>query len=307
MNGLKMNHLIDKFTESIKDLKVGIIGETIVDEYHWIELMGSSPKSKCPSGKILKSESYQGGAAYIKRIAEKFCNDVVFITGDSIVKTRYVEESFNTKYLELKSDDSTPLDCDSMVAKLEECDVIIVADFGHNLIDKKVANYLRDNYAEHMCLMCQTNSSNYGYNNLSPKYHSAGYVCLDQKELGLILQVKDPKQNYLYHLWDFLKFDIGTLTMGVNGAFSMGGNSEHKADCFKNGTIIDTVGAGDTFFTLASLAYAAGLPVKEITVLGSLGGYYNTTFPATKKAISPNKLKILYYKDGVEEHETVCQ
>jgi hypothetical protein len=56
---------------------------------------------------------------------------------------------------------------------------------------------------------------------------------------------------------------------------------------------------------VASLAYAVGHSIKNITLLGSLGGYYNTTFPATKKAISPNKLKNLYIKYGVEEHEAV--
>ena len=304
MSGLK-NKMYKEFIEKVKKLKIGIIGETIVDDYKWVQLIGTSPKSYCPSSVVVKEEKYDGGAAYVKRIVEQFSNDVVFLTDTSIVKTRYVENHLQTKFLELRDGSNHPIDIDEIDDAFEDCDVIIVADFGHNLIDKKVANHLSDNYAERMCLMCQTNSSNYGYNNLSPKYHSAAYVCLDQKELGLILQVKNPEQNYLYHLWDFLKFDIGTLTMGITGAFSMGGNSEYKADCFRNGAVVDTIGAGDTFFAVASLAYAAGHPIKNITLLGSLGGYYNTTFPATKKAISPNKLKNLYIKHGVEEHEAV--
>tara|TARA_R110000824_G_scaffold41627_7_gene123641 strand:- start:875 stop:1765 length:891 start_codon:yes stop_codon:yes gene_type:complete len=293
-----MNQLTKTFIENISKLKIVIIGETIVDEYHWIELMGSSPKSKCPSGVVLKTESYQGGTAYIHRIIKNFCNNVEFITGDPIVKTRYLEESFNTKYLELKSDDNTPIDIESFNEVLDDSDLIIIADFGHSLFNRSTAEYLEDLYADKIALMCQTNSSNYGYNNLYPKWQKAAYVCLDQKEFGLILQHKDPSPEHLYNLWDFLKFDIGTLTLGKEGSFTMGGSSEYRTSCITNGTIVDTIGAGDTFFALASLAYACGMSPKDIGFLGSLGGYYNTTFPATKRALTVEKLDTLIIKHG---------
>ena len=294
-----------EFIQKVKNLKIGIIGETIIDEYNWVRLAGSSPKSRCPSGTIIDCEQYKGGAAYIKRIIEKFVDNVVFITGSPITKTRYVEQTFQVKYLELCSGQNDSINIDAIDKKFKNCDFIIVADFGHNLIDRVLAEHLSDTYGDRMSLMCQTNSLNYGYNNLCPKYKAAAYVCLDQRELGLILQKKELDAEDLYNLWNYLKFDTGTLTMGEKGAFTVGGTTEHKADCFKNGIIIDTIGAGDTFFTLASLAYAIRCSVKDLTFLGSLGGYYNTTFPATKKAFSPEALEKLSIKYGVQEYETV--
>ena len=141
--------MIDKFIKKVKDLKVTIIGETIVDEYKWMKVFGSSPKAKCPSGQVIDVESYQGGAAYINRIVKNFCEDVEFITGDPITKTRYVEDAFQTKYLEIKTDNNKPIrDLDKLEEQLEDRDLIIVADFGHDLIDRSVAEFLSDNYAD---------------------------------------------------------------------------------------------------------------------------------------------------------------
>ena len=71
-NFSKIKHLIDE----LKDLKVLVIGETIIDEYNFCEALGKSGKDPFLVFRDIKTEQYLGGAIAISKHLSQFCKKV---------------------------------------------------------------------------------------------------------------------------------------------------------------------------------------------------------------------------------------
>ena len=80
---IKENHSFSKIKELIenfKNLKVLIIGETIIDQYVFCEALGKSGKEPVLVLKDLHTEEYLGGAAALSRHVSSFCNKVTLLS-----------------------------------------------------------------------------------------------------------------------------------------------------------------------------------------------------------------------------------
>ena len=71
---------IRKLIEDFKNIKVLIIGETIIDQYVFCEALGMSGKEPMLVLRNIKSEDYLGGAAAISRHLSSFCKDVSLLS-----------------------------------------------------------------------------------------------------------------------------------------------------------------------------------------------------------------------------------
>ena len=172
--------LID-FIDKTKNLNVLVIGETIIDEFIYVNYEGQSMKSICPVFKLESKEKtvQQGGSAAIANHLKDFVKSVTFITNtnNEIVKTRYVDINDNKKHVEINKFDIANFP--ALDVNNKDYDVVIVADFGHGFCDK-----LKINDGFH--LMCQTNSNSFGFNRISKwKSYSKKSVCLDLREASL--------------------------------------------------------------------------------------------------------------------------
>ena len=74
------NEKISKVINSYFNLKVLVIGETIIDEYVFCEALGKSGKEPVLALKDLYKEKYLGGAATIARNLSSFCKKITLLS-----------------------------------------------------------------------------------------------------------------------------------------------------------------------------------------------------------------------------------
>jgi bifunctional ADP-heptose synthase (sugar kinase/adenylyltransferase) len=279
---------IKKIIEKFQKLNVLIIGESIIDEFIFVEFEGHSMKSFCPVLKDANKEVFrqEGGTLAIYNHIKNFAKKVEIISNPigTIVKTRFVnvnsgQKHFEwNKFLELKLDHIT-IDC-------REFDAVIVADFGHGLSD-----YFTINDGFH--LMCQTNSNNFGFNRLSKwKNFKKKSVCLDLREASLQINRRiskltdeDIKEIYNYEL----NSNSIYVTLGAEGSVFYDGDNIFRYPSFKT-NIVDTIGAGDAFFAFSSLSESIEIPVNDRLLISSLAASLNTTWLCNQECITPEKL-----------------
>src|SRR5262249_15144963 len=110
-------------------------------------------------------------------------------------KLRYVEMGYLRKLFEVYTMDDTPLapsqrsQIDDLVLDRSKAgDLVIVADFGHGLIDRSTIEALTC-AAKFLAVNAQTNGGNAGYN-LITKYRKADYICIDAPEARLAVSDK---------------------------------------------------------------------------------------------------------------------
>ena len=178
---------------------------------------------------------------------------------------------------------------EKLKAEVSKFDAVFLCDFGHGLIDSEAMDIIQNN-AKKLILNCQTNSSNYGLN-LITKYEKADYFSLDEKELRLAFSdYQKTEEALLLKLAKRLNAK-GWLTRGSKGAVSVEGDELTDCPAFVL-DVLDTIGAGDAFFSLAGLAAVAGAPMEASTFLGCTAGALATNIVGNKYSIDKvNMLK----------------
>jgi bifunctional ADP-heptose synthase (sugar kinase/adenylyltransferase) len=280
------NELINDFMNKVSSLNVAIIGETIVDEFIDVSYEGQSMKSVCPVLKLGTDKLTQkGGTAAIYRHIKPFVSNIDIITNtkNEIVKTRYIDYN-NKKHIEIntfkKFNNKFDIDC-------SKYDLVIVADFGHGFLENI-------NLRGEFSLMCQTNSNNFGFNRVSKwKEFRKKSVCLDKREACLQLNknidlMKDSDVLNLYNYEINSKYLF--ITLGGEGVIFTDGKNIIRNKSFKNDNIVDTIGAGDTFFAFSSLCSVIDIDQKLINIIPSLAANLSTTWICNEQSITPEKL-----------------
>ena len=238
----------------------------------------------------------------LDELGDKMRIDVTFSdVFETIIKTRYV--SMNEKREELDKIfavnnlpvymriDKPALDKfkEKIKEKIEQCDVVILCDFGHGLVDEEVMRLVQEK-AKYLALNCQTNSSNKGMNIIT-KYTRADVFTLDQQEMNLAYPVYGTDEREKLEKLSRHLSGNGWLTRGSKGAYGVDDGSVHECPAFTL-TVKDTVGAGDAFFSLAGIFTAAGAPVEVGTFMGNVGGALGANIVGNKEAVEKvNALK----------------
>jgi cytidyltransferase-like protein len=278
------------FIEKVANIKVGIIGETILDVFQDVELDGQSPKSYCPSFTTHGEEIHQfGGAAYINRNIRNFCI-TKFITGTGfIIKLRYPDIHSNKKHFEIKTDNiSSPTNLQNVCNELKNThNLVLIADFGHGLFDEI-------NLVDGMYLMVQTNSSNFGFNiaNKWNKYRSK-LVCLDRIEASLLLgkKINTIDKKIMHDIWSRLNSDAVVLTMHKEGSIYYDEKGSYtQFPAIAKRVLVDSIGAGDIFYSFASLAHYLHFEPHHILFIASLAAALNTQWLCAAEEITPQML-----------------
>jgi bifunctional ADP-heptose synthase (sugar kinase/adenylyltransferase) len=171
--------------------------------------------------------------------------------------------------------DFAPINIDT-----RDYDVVIVADFGHGFCD-----HLSINDGFH--LMCQTNSNNFGFNRLSKwKSKTKRSVCLDLREASLQInhRISDCSDSLVKELYDYeLNTEHLFITLGKEGALFTNGEQIMRKSAFKT-DIVDTIGAGDAFYSFACLCSA--LDIEDRLTVPSLAASLTTTWLCNEKEVT---------------------
>ena len=289
-----LSKIVEDYINKTSKLKVLLIGETIVDQFVKVFYEGYSMKSACPVIKLMdeKTESQMGGTSAIAGHLRNFVRsvDVITNTKEEIVKTRYVDRFDNKKFFEINKFDTKNFK--PIKANTKDYDLTIVADFGHGFCDK-----LQINDGFH--LMCQTNSNNFGFNRLSKwKKYRKKSVSLDLREASL--QVNHPitdKKEDIHELFNYeLNTDSLFVTLGSKGSVYTDGKRIVKHPSYPS-KIVDTIGAGDTYFAFACMLAAVEKKIDTLAV-PSLAASLSTTWLCNEQAVT--KKGLLKYADQFE-------
>lgn len=281
-----LNNICSQFINDCKPLTVAVIGETITDEFVFVSYEGQSMKSICPVFKLTgRKEIQEGGAAAIANHLRDFVKQVDLFSNHSeeIIKTRYVDVSDKKKHVEINKfeiKNDTPLKINT-----KEYDLVIVADFGHGFCSNLDIN-------DGFHLMCQTNSNNFGFNRISKwKNYRKKSVCIDMREASLQMNKRATFSDNS-EIEELYKYEINAnnlfITLGNVGSIFYNGTDLQKHESYKS-EIVDTIGAGDTFFAfvcLASYLYQD----DRILKIPSLAASLSTTWLCNEKSVTKNSL-----------------
>ena len=203
--------------DSFKNLKILVIGETIIDQYNFCETLGKSGKEPMLVLKGINQEQYLGGVLSIARNLYQLTKNVTVISmigekkeykkyitkelpkkikthfiykenSPTIVKRRYIDNiseskvigiyDINDEYLSKTNEAQLQNLLKKEIAKY---DLVIVSDYGHGFISKKSASVICKN-SKFLSLNAQVNASNIGYHT-TRNYKKFNTLIINEKEI----------------------------------------------------------------------------------------------------------------------------
>jgi hypothetical protein len=283
------------------ELRVCLLGETIVDEWVDITVTNLSQKSRCVAGQETARIRQVGATGIIALHLSSFVKQVncftnggphefpsnvkvTALTGSPLVKTRFVDRDSGLPLFESKILDIP--DVSRELPEFDDYDLVLVADFGHGLLDalalnEKIAKKKRCFVAA----MAQVNSSNYGYN-LPVKYVGADYYSLNRTEAELSLHEKNlPSAELIERMARLLGCRALSVTDGKQGAVVKMGDEIFSLPTLST-SVVDTIGCGDAYFALSSVAACLGLPARLVALAGSIGAAAMTQRRCNERPVS---------------------
>jgi len=294
--------------ERLSDMKVMFVGETIMDEYHYVTPLGKAAKENIIATNYQSRELFAGGVVAAANHTASFCAEVEVVTclgveskhdqavNDSlqpnikltafrdskrptICKRRYVDDSDMKKLFEVCYMDDSPISevrsseiCDYIEKNAGKYDLVIVSDFGHGMMVRPVIDALEKS-AKFLAVNAQSNSANRGYNPVT-RYPRADFVCIDEPEARIALH---DKHKDLYQILgkdlpvaiDCKRFIV---THGGRGCLAWDPeNGVQHVPAFTHNPL-DTIGAGDAFLSLASPMAALGASMRDVAFVGNIAG-----------------------------------
>lgn len=294
--------------ESIKNYKVVLVGDAIIDEYQYVLPMGKPPKEHIIATRYQDNEVFPGGVFAAANHVASFCAEVDVVTcigtsesheelirqnlkpnvrlhvlrranSPTTLKRRFVDPSSIRKLFEVYHMNDEPLTGDleaqlaAHVAKLcPKADVVIATDFGHGLIGPKIVRQLTE-LSPFLAVNTQSNSANLGYN-LITRYPRADYICIDAPEARLALSDRlSAVGDIAYSLADRIKeCPKFIVTHGKHGCVTFERNGTVHTIPAVARKVVDTIGAGDAFLAVTSPLVAAGGAMDIIGFIGNVVG-----------------------------------
>jgi rfaE bifunctional protein nucleotidyltransferase chain/domain len=307
-----------QWIDRISQLKVAIIGETILDRYTYCEALGKSSKDPVLCFNKENSVTYAGGVLAVgchcnglglatsiitsfnhqdesSSLIDKLIPDEIEINAidtfpsPTIIKERIVDSRTSSRVLEIYQMNDEPLSqvkdehfVDLIRRKIKNVDVVIVADYGHGLISDMAIKTICDS-DKFIALNTQVNAGNRGFNSIS-RYPRANFITLNGNEARLELRRKHIQiETFINNL---------RVKMGAVGILISKGNE--GIDIYKDMRsptsspafapfVKDRVGAGDAVLSVTSLLTFIEAPPEIVAFLGNIVGAWSTSFIGNEK------------------------
>ena len=292
--------------DDLRNAKVFVIGDTIIDEYHYCHPLGKSSKSPTISTIFLRNESYAGGVLAIANHLEQFAGKVEMVTvlgakdtqqemiekklsngverkffyrddSPTTTKRRYIDTYLNIKLFEVTFINDKFLDqkleteiIEYLKTRIDEFDFILISDFGHGFITPGIQQFLQDS-GKFLAVNAQTNSNNYGFNYIT-KYRNVSYISIDEKELRLPFGDNYGKiEDLIVKLSKVTGCKNITITLGQSGSIFYCDGTYYRSPAFAS-SVKDSVGAGDALLSITSLLNYMNTPAELIPFVGNCMG-----------------------------------
>lgn len=292
----------------IMNLRILVIGDSIIDQYHYCSTMNKTGKEPLVANKYISDESFAGGAIATASHVGNICSNVTLFTilgrkdswedfirkhaehsgiklslfyrddAETTVKRRFISDINNRKLFEICFMNDNPINEiieNDIVLDLEEkisnYDLVVVNDFGHGLLTPRIIDVICKN-AKKLALNVQTNSANAGFN-LVTKYSRADFICIDEIEMRYATHDRFSSLNTLMkEIQEKMKCTLIITTRGPKGSFSFSAPNNFYDTPALADKVVDAVGAGDALFAYAAPAFAANIPNEVISFIGNAVG-----------------------------------
>lgn len=320
---LRSRHSLDAvqgWLRKIYDLKILVIGDTILDEYQYCSTLGASSKDPIIAMRYLSHDLFAGGVLAVANHVAGFVREVGLVTllgekerqedfvrahlhdnvtptfytqpdAPTIVKRRFLDGYALNKLFELyvMDDGGIPPDEDArLVAALKErlgdYDLVIAADFGHGMISQNVRNLLAER-ARFLAVNTQANAGNRGFHTIS-RYPRADFISLAEHELRLETRNTSlPVDQLLHQLTETMPCGTIAVTRGKIGCVIRDPKGRIVTVPAFARKVVDRIGAGDAFFSIAALAAQVGAPADLVGFLGNTVGALAVEIIGNEKAV----------------------
>lgn len=308
--------------EALKTMKALVIGDAIIDEYHYCYALGKSPKDSIIRTKYVSEEAFAGGVLASANHVAGFCENVHLVTclgtennrekfilehlkpnikpkffyredAPTIVKRRFVEPDFLTKLFEICFLNDSPLPepveqevCNYLIENIRDYDLVIVSDFGHGFIGQRIINVLCEE-AKFLAVNTPTKPENMGFN-LITKYPRVDYICINEPEVRLPVHDRFGKlEDLIVTISEKLGCSKFAVTRGPKGSLTYAaGDGFFDVPVFST-EVIDRVGAGDAYFSITSPCVAAGNPMNVVGFIGNAVGALAVRIIGNKYSVEP--------------------
>ena len=300
-NKISFNSLRETL-KKIKNLKVHVIGDTIIDTHTKTNLIGGYLKTPTPSVLYQETKDYTGGAAIVAKHLKKAGAKVCFTTilGNDKLKDFVIDEMKKSKiklnfivdknrpttnkntimatgYNLLKIDkvDNQPIS-GSILNRIkdtifkQEADIVIFSDFRHGIFNKSSIPILTSSIKRGTFKVADSQVAT-RWGNITD-FKNFDLITPNEKEARFSLADQDASISGLTQQLDKkINSKNLILKLGERGLFGQG-KSNPNGFALPSFTkkIVDAVGAGDALLAYASLALTATKSVLIASILGSL-------------------------------------
>ena len=309
-----------RYLKDAKDLKILLVGETIIDEYEYCETMGKSGKEPILAARHLRTERFAGGSVAVANHLAAFCDNVhlltflgitnsheefirsglnpkvsptfLYLEGEpTIVKRRFVEQYPFQKIFEvyiIGEKETHEAGSKRLYAELEgtlaDYDLVLALDYGHGMFDPQAVQLLTTK-APFLAVNTQVNAHNRGFNTIS-KYPRADYICISENEIRLDCRTR---QQDLRHLMTVVAEKLGctqvTVTRGQQGCICY----NREAGFFEvpafTTHIVDRVGAGDAVFAVTAMCVVQNAPMEIVGFTANVVGAHAVSVVANQRPV----------------------
>ena len=287
-----------------------VVGETIIDKYITTEAIGKSGKEPMLVIKPKKQIKFLGGSAYIANLCSNFSDKVKLLSflGDkrtekefiksnlkknishnflikknssTISKLRYIDDYRKTKIIgvydlndDLISKKEEKKFFSTLKKNIKTHDLIIIADYGHGIITKRISDLIVRN-SNKIYLNTQINSFNRGYHTVF-KYKKINTLVINENEIRY--ELRDKNSEILKLVNDIRKkvsINNIVVTRGKRGAVLIDSKNKIISCPAFNQNNKDTIGAGDAFFGMFSLAIGSKIDSKISMLLASIAANFS--------------------------------
>lgn len=306
--------------QALDDLKVLVVGDTILDEYTETKALGKTSKSPIVNSQWLGTKVFGGGALAIANHVAGFAGEVrlVSVLGDddradhardsldaavdasfvvregapTTTKQRFIERFGATKMFEISYMDDTPVPAEveqDLLAVLADAvpwaDVVLVADFGHGMLTEPLITAIEAD-AAFLAVNSQTNSANYGFN-LVDRYVNADYVCIDEQELRLALHDRlSPVEDLIPRLAERTSAARVLITLGRHGAVLWQAGQMYRVPVLSD-QVLDSVGAGDAVLSVTSMLARRDCEPELLPFVGNCVGALAVKILGNERPVAP--------------------
>lgn len=310
VSGFSRRYTADDVTsalESVRELKVLVAGEAIIDEYQYCETIGKSGKEPILAARYISSEKFAGGIMAVANNTAAICDEVGMLTflgekdsheafirehlspkvapmflrmkdAPTILKRRFLESYPLQKMFEVyvmnSNEDDVAMSrdlCGRLAAELPKYDVVIVTDYGHGMLGGEAVELLAEK-ARFLAINTQINAANHGYNTVS-KYPRADYVCVSEREIRLEARSRhSPLRDVVRDVSEKLACDHVVITRGELGCLCYARNEGFAEVPALNNRVVDRIGAGDLVLSVTAPCVAAGAPMELVGFIANAVG-----------------------------------